>query len=83
VSFVAGVTSIRFWPFFVYSFFGMLVPTFLSVVAGDQLGKDARVTFVIVGVWVGAILGSAGVFWYRHNRRIRLALRSTTDPPPE
>ena len=31
ISFVAGMTSIRFVPFFVASFLGMLLPTFVAV----------------------------------------------------
>jgi uncharacterized membrane protein YdjX (TVP38/TMEM64 family) len=68
ISFIAGLTSIRFWTFFTYSFFGMLTPTIVAVVAGDALGKDIRITLGLGGVWVSGIVFSAMFFWYRHRR---------------
>jgi len=68
VSFVAGLTSIRFWPFFLFSFVGMLLPTFVAVAAGDGLGRDVRITLAYGGVWVAGVVASAGFFWYRHRR---------------
>lgn len=68
ISFVAGLTSIRFWPFFGYSFLGMLLPTAIAVIAGDSLGKDVRVTIALGGVWVAGIAISALVFWKRRGR---------------
>jgi uncharacterized membrane protein YdjX (TVP38/TMEM64 family) len=68
ISFIAGLTSIRFWPFFVYSFLGMLTPTTVAVVAGDSLGKDIRITIALGGLWVGGIVISAFVFWRRRDR---------------
>ena len=73
VSFVAGLTGIGFRTFFVYSFFGMLTPTVIAVVAGDQLGKDVRITLGIGGLWVLGIVLSAGFFWYRRRRAIGIA----------
>ncbi len=68
ISFVAGLTSIRFIPFFWYSFLGMLLPTTIAVIAGDSLGKDVRVTLALGGLWVAGIAISALVFWKRRNR---------------
>lgn len=68
ISFVAGLTSIRFLPFFWYSFLGMLLPTTIAVIAGDSLGKDVRVTIALGGLWVAGIAISALVFWKRRNR---------------
>ena len=68
ISFLAGLTSIRFGTFFVYSMFGMLLPTTVAVVAGDGLGKDIRITLFMGGLWVAGIAASAGFFWYRHRR---------------
>ena len=68
ISFLAGLTAIRFGPFFVYSFFGMLLPTTVAVVAGDALGKDIRVTLALGGLWVAGIAVSAGYFWWRRSR---------------
>jgi uncharacterized membrane protein YdjX (TVP38/TMEM64 family) len=68
VSFVAGLTSIRFWPFFLFSFLGMLLPTFVAVAAGDGLGRDIRITLAYGGVWVAGVLASAFFFWYRQRR---------------
>lgn len=66
ISFVAGLTAMRFWTYFVWSFFGMILPTFIAVAAGDSLGKDVRVTLALGGVWVAGILLSALYFWFRH-----------------
>ena len=73
VSFVAGMTSIRFWPFFLYSFLGMLLPTTVAVAAGDGLGKDLRITLAMGGVWVAGIAASALYFWYTRRRSQRRA----------
>lgn len=72
VSFVAGMTSIRFWPFFTFSFLGMLTPTAVAVTAGDGLGKDLRITIGMGGVWVGGIVASAAYFWWRRQRSVRV-----------
>ncbi|MGI8925282.1 MAG: TVP38/TMEM64 family protein [Tepidiformaceae bacterium] len=86
ISFLAGLTSIRFWPFFIYSFFGMLTPTIIGVAAGDALGRDIRITLAIGGVWVGGIVASALFFYYRRRRwqaaRRRLA-PGPADTAPE
>jgi uncharacterized membrane protein YdjX (TVP38/TMEM64 family) len=74
VSFVAGLTAMRFWTYFTWSFFGMILPTSVAVVAGDGLGKDIRVTLALGGFWVAGILLSALYFWYRH-RSYRNGLR--------
>ena len=68
ISFVAGMTSIRFVPFFVASFLGMLLPTFVAVAAGDQLGKDLRVTLALGGFWVFGIVVSAAYFWRKRGK---------------
>ena len=73
ISFIAGLTGIGFRTFFVYSFFGMLTPTVIAVVAGDQLGKDIRITLAIGGLWVLGIVLSAAFFWYRRRRALGLA----------
>lgn len=65
ISYVAGMTAIRFAPFFIYSFFGMLLPTFVGVAAGDSLGKDIRLTVALGGLWVFGIAASAAYFWRR------------------
>ena len=71
VSFVAGMTSIRFWPFFFWSFVGMLTPTTVAVTAGDGLGKDIRITIAMGGLWMAGILLSAMYFWWDRKRSIR------------
>ncbi len=70
VSFVAGLTGIRFRTFFVYSFLGMLTPTIVAVVAGDTLRKDVRITLAIGGFWMLGIVLSAAFFWFRRRRAI-------------
>jgi uncharacterized membrane protein YdjX (TVP38/TMEM64 family) len=69
ISFLAGLTAIRFAPFFLYSFLGMLLPTSVAVIAGDSLGRDVRVTLALGGVWVAGIVLSAGYFYLRRRRR--------------
>ncbi|KAA0237996.1 MAG: TVP38/TMEM64 family protein [Chloroflexi bacterium CFX7] len=68
VSFVAGLTSIRFAVFFIFSFMGMLLPTFVGVAAGDGLGRDIRITLAYGGLWVAGVVASAAFFWYRQRR---------------
>ena len=72
VSFVAGLTGIRFRTFFVYSFLGMLTPTIIAVAAGDALGKDVRITLGIGGFWMLGIVLSAAFFWFRRRRALGL-----------
>ncbi len=67
ISFIAGLTSIRFRTFFGYSFLGMLLPTTIAVIAGDSLGKDVRVTLALGGVWVAGIAISALIFWRKRS----------------
>lgn len=81
VSFVAGMTSIRFWPFFGYSFIGMLLPTTVAVTAGDGLGKDVRITLAMAALWIGGIVASAAYFWWRRKRSI--ARRLSAEPERE
>jgi len=69
ISFLAGMTSIRFWPFFIYSLLGMLLPTSVGVAAGDGLGKDVRITLALGGFWVFGIVVSAAFFWRQQRRR--------------
>lgn len=69
ISFLAGLTAIRFLPFFFYSALGMLLPTTVAVVAGDSLGRDVRITLTLGGVWVLGIVLSAVYFWLRRKRR--------------
>ena len=74
VSFVAGMTSIRFRTFFVYSLLGMLLPTSVTVIAGDGLGKDLRITLAMGGVWVLGIVASAAYFWLIRRRSAARAM---------
>ena len=67
ISFVAGMTSIGFVTFFVYSAAGMLLPTAVFVVAGDGLGSDITLTLAAGGVWLGGIVLSAVYFWRRRS----------------
>jgi uncharacterized membrane protein YdjX (TVP38/TMEM64 family) len=68
ISFVAGMTSVRFPVFFVYSALGMVVPTAVTVVAGDGLGRDFRLTLAAGGIYVGLLAVSALFFWERRRR---------------
>ena len=75
VSFVAGMTSIPFTRFFLYSALGMLFPTWVAVAAGDGLGRDIRITLAYGGVWVSLIVGTAAYFWFR--RRVAIKRRGS------
>jgi uncharacterized membrane protein YdjX (TVP38/TMEM64 family) len=68
ISFIAGMTSVRFPVFIVYSALGMVVPTAVTVVAGDGLGRDFRLTLAAGGVYVGLLGVSALFFWQRRRR---------------
>ena len=69
ISFAAGLTAIRFRTFFVYSLLGMTPPTILSVAAGDSLTRDIRLTFLLVGIWVGGMVAGGAYLWWRRGRR--------------
>ncbi|MEJ5222274.1 MAG: TVP38/TMEM64 family protein [Tepidiforma sp.] len=73
ISFVAGMTAIPFRVFIVYSALGMLFPTAISVVAGDGLGRDFRITLAAGGAWVAVIVISAVVYWRRRRNGSRPA----------
>jgi uncharacterized membrane protein YdjX (TVP38/TMEM64 family) len=68
ISMVAGLTAMRFWTFFVYSFIGMLIPTTVAVVAGDSLENNIGISIALAGVWVAGIVASAMFFWHRRKR---------------
>jgi uncharacterized membrane protein YdjX (TVP38/TMEM64 family) len=65
ISFVAGMTSVRFRVFIFYSFLGMIPPCATTVVMGDGLNRDPRITLAMGGLWVAAILATAAYFWTR------------------
>jgi uncharacterized membrane protein YdjX (TVP38/TMEM64 family) len=77
ISFVAGMTGMRFTTFFIASLAGSLLPTAVGVVAGDSLGKDIRLTLAITGIWVAGLALSAAYFWWRRHH-----LRVLTSLPP-
>ena len=76
ISYIAGLTSVRFSVFFIYSFLGMLTPTAVAVVAGDSLEDNIGLTIALGGGWVAAIVASALYFW---NRRRRWESRRTRE----
>jgi len=76
ISYIAGLTSVRFPVFFLYSFLGMLTPTTVAVVAGDSLEDNFGLTIALGGVWIAGILLSAFYFW---NRRRRWQSRGSRD----
>jgi uncharacterized membrane protein YdjX (TVP38/TMEM64 family) len=78
ISFVAGMTSVPFRTFIVYSFLGMIPPTAVTVAMGDGLTRNPAITLALGGFWVVSILATAGYFWFRRNH-LRGALRR----PPE
>jgi uncharacterized membrane protein YdjX (TVP38/TMEM64 family) len=84
ISFVAGMTSVPFRTFIVYSFLGMIPPTAITVAMGDQLGKNPLITIALGGIWVLAILATAGYFWMRRrNSQSRRLQTVETGANPE
>lgn len=83
ISFLAGLTAMNFWRFFVFSFLGMLTPTIVGVVAGDSLGRDVRITLIIAGVWVAGIILSGLYFWWRRRQALAQAPSQPAEPVPE
>ena len=70
LSFVAGVTSIRFWVFIVASALGMIVPTAAAVAAGDGLGRDLRITVIAIGAWLGTVVLCVAYAWWRRRKHL-------------
>ena len=90
ISFVAGMTAVPFRTFIFFSFLGMIPPTATTVVMGDGLGRDPRITLAAGGLWVIAILATALYFWFkRHhwreagNPRTKAAADSGVNPEAE
>ena len=83
ISFLAGLTAMGFWRFFFFSFLGMLTPTIVGVVAGDSLGRDLRITLVIIAVWVAAIILSGLYLWWRRQQARADAPASPAKPLAE
>lgn len=77
ISYAAGLTAIRFWPFFVATFFGTLIPTALAVIAGDALQRNVWLSIAIGAVWVAGLLVSAAWLW----RRQRASRRASRNVP--
>ena len=71
ISFVAGMTSVPFRTFIVFSFLGMIPPTGITVAMGDQLGRNPLITIALGGVWVLAIVATAAYFWLRRRKASR------------
>jgi len=76
ISFVAGMTSVPFRTFIVFSFLGMIPPTATTVVMGDGLGRDPRITLAAGGLWVVAILATALYFWLKRRHWREAAQRA-------
>jgi len=71
ISYLAGLTSIRFRSYFLASGAGMVLPTFVAVGAGDGLGRDFRITLFYGGLWILGILAGAAYFWLRRRDQQR------------
>jgi uncharacterized membrane protein YdjX (TVP38/TMEM64 family) len=83
ISFVAGMTSVRFRTFIVYSALGMLPLCALTVAMGDALQSDPRWTLAAGGVWVVAVVATAAYFWARRKHWRAPAKPSDTGVNPE
>ncbi len=71
ISFVAGMTSVPFRTFILFSFLGMIPPTAITVAMGDQLGRNPLISIALGGIWVLAILASGAYFWLRRRKSRR------------
>ncbi len=80
ISFIAGVTSIRFRVFLVSSTLGMLIPTAVWVVAGEGLGEDFRKTVGAALFWLAGIIVSALYFYYRRRRWLARRAAAAREP---
>ncbi|MEO8541290.1 MAG: TVP38/TMEM64 family protein [bacterium] len=78
ISFVAGMTSVPFRTFIVYSFLGMIPPTAVTVAMGDGLTRNPAITLALGGFWVVSILATAAYFWFRR-KHWRGALSKPSD----
>lgn len=78
ISFVAGMTSVPFRTFIVFSFLGMIPPTGITVVMGDQLGRNPLISIALGGTWVLAIVATAAYFWW-HQRKSRQGAAAAAD----
>ncbi len=67
ISFVAGMTSVPFRTFIVFSFLGMLPPTAITVAMGDGLTRNPAITLALGGFWVVSIVATAVYFWLRRS----------------
>ena len=70
ISVAAGMTSVPFRTFALYSFLGMIPLTAVTVAMGDGLDRDPRITLALGGVWVLAVVLTAGYFWLRRKRSL-------------
>lgn len=71
ISFVAGMTSMRFTVFIVYSTLGMVIPTAIVVAAGNGLSSNPRVTLLMAGLWFAGIAATGVYFWRQRRMRKR------------
>jgi uncharacterized membrane protein YdjX (TVP38/TMEM64 family) len=83
LSYVAGVTSIRYSVFLLASALGMIVPTAAAVIAGDGLGRDLRLTAGALGAWLAAaLLFAAWYYWRRRRYLARKRAEALVAPAP-
>jgi uncharacterized membrane protein YdjX (TVP38/TMEM64 family) len=68
ISIVAGMTSIRFSVFIVYSALGMVIPTGMVVVAGNGLSSNPKVTLLMAALWFAGIAATGFYFWRRRRK---------------
>ncbi len=68
VSYVAGLTAMRFRTYLVWSVAGMVLPTAVAVTAGDGLAHDIRLTLSAAGVWLLGVVLTAAYFWWRRRQ---------------
>jgi uncharacterized membrane protein YdjX (TVP38/TMEM64 family) len=77
ISIVAGMTSIRFTVFIVYSALGMLIPTAMVVIAGDGLSSNPKVTLLMAGLWFVGIAATGFYFWWGRRKAKRAKRESS------
>ena len=56
IAYIAGVAKMKYLPFLLASFLGMIVPVSVSVFVGSSLSINKYLFFLLVGFYVGGIL---------------------------
>lgn len=56
IAYVAGIAKMKYWPFIVASFLGMLVPVSAAIFLGDSLLKSKYLFFILAAFYIIGML---------------------------